>query len=78
MLLARVGCLRLSAPLWGDWFVFVHCAAPRSVPVRILSQRPLQRALRGRVIIILTITTVTISVLTITNHLRDDHLMIGP
>ena len=76
MLLARVGCLRLSAPLWGDWFVFVHCAAPRSVPVRILSQRPLQRALRGRVIIILTITT--ISVLTITNHLRDDHLMIGP
>ena len=44
--------------------------------MRILSQRPLQRALRGRVIIILTITT--ISVLTITNHLRDDHLMIGP
>ena len=44
--------------------------------MRILSQRPLQRALRGRVIIILTIAT--ISVLTITNHLRDDHLMIGP
>ena len=78
MLLARVGCLRLSAPLWGDWFVFVHCAAPRSVPVRILSQRPLQRALRGRDIIILTTTSITFSVVAVAPLLRDDHLMIGP
>ena len=34
--------------------------------MRTLSERPLQRALRGRVIIILTI--ITISVLTITSH----------
>ena len=42
----------------------------------LLSQRLLRRALRGRIII--TITTITLSVVAIPNHLRDDHLMIGP